>query len=189
MRRMRFAAAGLVWLLGGLSAWSADDVRWVTKNGQTYREQVAVERVPTTVVRIEERQQTVFREEYSTEVRDSQRTVYVPVTEYVMQPRWHGLWNPFKAPHVAYHMVPQTRWEVRNETVKVPVTTRQLVPETRTVQVPVRELDFVEREYITRVPVSGSRPSLAAEGIPAGGAVGVAKLENDPPKEAIHYRR
>ena len=189
MRRMRLAAAGLVWMLGGLSAWAADDVRWVTRNGQTYREHVTVERVPTTVTRMEERQETVYTERYLTEVRDSQRTVYVPVTEYVMQPRWHGLWNPFTSPHVAYHMVPQTRWEVRSETVQVPVTTRELVPQTRTVQVPVRELGFEERQHITRVLVPGTRPSLAAEDIPAGGNVGVAKLENDPPKEAIQYRR
>ena len=48
-------------------------------------------RTPVKGVQYEEREQTVYREQYATEVYESQRNVLVPVTEYVWQPKWHGV--------------------------------------------------------------------------------------------------
>ncbi len=36
---------------------------------------------------------------------------YVPVTRYRWVPRWHGRFNPFQQPYIAYHLAPETTWE------------------------------------------------------------------------------
>jgi hypothetical protein len=100
---------------------------------------------PITQTRVERTEETVYREEFVTEMRESQQLYYTPVTEYVWQPRVHGVLNPFRPNTLAYHLVPCTRWEARPHTVRTPITARQLRPETRIVERPVRELGFAER--------------------------------------------
>ncbi len=159
----------------------AEDVRYFEKDGVTYREVSRRVQRPISETRVEERAQTVYREQYVTESRPTTRTVYTPVTEYHLEARWHGLLNPFVQPYVGYHHVPRTRWETRVEEIPQTVTRRQLVPETRTVQVPVRSHRMVEDEVITRTAVGPSRNTRASV-VTRGAVGGIAQLKNDPPR-------
>lgn len=196
---MRFASrlvyAGCFGLLLAATA-VAEDVRYVTENGVTYRE--TRERIlrPLTETRYEERQQTVYREQYVTEVRETSRPVPVAITEYRWEAYWEGRWNPFRQPTLAYRLVPYTRWEVRNEVVREPVTRRDLVPETRVTRVPITTRRMVEEEVIRRVAVDSAPPGTSTvarspgEHAPTERTVrrepigGVARLDNDPPRES-----
>ena len=138
----------------------ADEVRYYEKNGVTWCEtrRTVEDRVP--VSRMEERTETVYREQFTTELRDTTRTAWTPVTEYRWETFWVGRWNPLAQPYLAYRYVPHTRWEMRTETVKVPVNARRLVPETRTVRRPVGSFQTVKREVLSRMPVGGGRTSV-----------------------------
>lgn len=138
-----------------------------TKDGVTYQVTRKVEKSPVVETRMQQQSQTVFETEYSTEMREVTKTVWVPVTEYVTEPRWHQWWNPFVEPYMTYDTRPVTRWELRTQTVREPVTTRRELPQERLVEVPVRSLGFVERPYEERIVVS--KPSVAPTptGLPA----------------------
>src|SRR5436190_13361545 len=65
-----------------------------------YRVTTRTERKPVTDVRYEERRSTVYREEVSTQTRDIQRVVQIPVTEYQWEPYWVNRWNPFATAYI-----------------------------------------------------------------------------------------
>jgi len=193
----RLVAAALFASIVGVVApnGGADDVRYYEKNGVTWREtrRKVEDRVP--VSRMEERTETVYREEFTTEMRDTTRTAWVPVTEYRWEAFWVNRWNPLARPYVAYRQVPHTRWEKRTETVQEPVNARRLVPETRVVRRPVGGFQTVQREVVSRVPVVGGRTSAGAAlaagslaPVQAPSAVqpfqigGIARFESDPPR-------
>ena len=79
-------------------------------------------------LRYEERKSTVYREEVSTQTRDIERVVQIPVTEYEWEAYWVNRWNPFATPYIAYQLVPRTRVELRTETVRTPITSSRLIP-------------------------------------------------------------
>lgn len=174
---------GLAGLLVALPA-AADDVRYVQENGVTYRETTRVERQPVVETVVEQREQTVYTPRVTTEMRESVRTVYVPVVEYRYEPRVHNWWNPFAPAHVAYHQIPSTRWEPRTEVVRTPVTYHELIPETRVVEKPVRKLGFadqkrIERVAVTPVPMTPTSSAATVARRPVG-SVGV--ITNEPPR-------
>lgn len=166
----------------------AGDVRFYEEDGVTYRETRVRVRRPVSETRYEERQETVYRPRYTTDIRDATQTYYAPVTRYQWEARWHGWWNPFQDPYVAYHLVPYTYWQTRQQTIQVPQTKSEWVPETRTVRKPITTLRFVEKEEVSRVAVNpqprrstASSAPAVAQGVqkPIGG---VARLEGDPPR-------
>ena len=188
---MRYLMIPIAALVGGLAAASFGaeaDVRYYQQHGVTYRETRAVVRRPVSQTRIEQREQTVYRQRYSTEMRSTTQSVVTPVVQYYWQAQWHGWWNPFQQPYLAYHAVPYTSWQTRQQTVRLPVTQRELVPEKRTVRVPVTTLRLVRKEEVSRVAVkpAPSAPALApsiagqARDAPIGG---IARLERDPPRQ------
>jgi len=68
-------------------------------------------------------------------------------------------------------MVPFTRWERRTQTVQVPITQREMVPEKRSVQVPVTRQVIEEQEVITRVAVGpAARKPFTSGGDPFSSA-------------------
>lgn len=148
--------------------------------------------IPITQERLEQKTETVMTEKWNTVMHESQRTLHYPVTEYAWEPRWHGWLNPFREPHVAYHLMPRVRWQSRTETVRTPVTYRQYVPETRVVQQPVRKLGFVERTdmvdaatRITRRLPTPTPPRVAPPGpshVGPQGVGGIQLLTGDPPR-------
>ncbi|MCE9548446.1 MAG: hypothetical protein K8T25_23475 [Planctomycetia bacterium] len=185
---------------------AAQEVRYYQDGGVTYRE--VRQLVPRSVVetRMEQRQQTVYKQQYTTQTVPTTQTVYTPVTEYRWEPRWHNTWNPFSEPYVAYQLVPSTRWETRTQQVQQTVTKTDIVPQTQTVQVPVTTQRVVNEEFISRTAVQGPAPVLgavpAAGGYPAAGVYpaalpassqpqpigGISKLGNDPPRDGGTWR-
>jgi len=155
----------------------AQDVRHVERDGIVYRESRRVVQRPVAETQYETRNQTVWREEMVTDYHDQLRAVHTPVTEYRWKSCLRGRWNPFARPYVEPRLVPETRWETKYEVVQKPVTRRSLVPETRTVQVPVTKYKIAEEEVISRVAVG-----------PSSNVGGIAKLDNDPPKQSTNWK-
>ncbi len=187
VNRQSAALALIISLLAG-GPVRADGVRYYREGGVTYCEtrRTVDERVPQS--RMQERTETVYREQLVTEMQDSVRTYWTPVTEYRWEAFWVGQWNPFVEPYLAYRYVPRTHWKKRTELVKVPVTTCRLVPETSTVRRPVAGWRVVRREVISRVAVDGGAsrkprgwvetPALARREVVGG----IQKLQSDPPR-------
>jgi hypothetical protein len=188
--RQLLAAAVVVCLVGAPSA-GGDEVRYYEEDGITYRETRRIVRRPICETQMRQSTQTVYREQRSSELRDTCRTWWSPVTEYRCEAHWVGRWNPFAEPYMAYRMVPRTHWECRTEVVQVPVTSRRLVPETRTVRVPVTTRRMVTEEVISRVAVGGWRPGTPPILSPTPTSSrpeqigGVARLEKDPPRQGV----
>jgi hypothetical protein len=195
--------------VASLVSWAVafgDDVRYYEKEGVTYREirQTIQRRVPE--VTYEERPQTVLREQCVTEMKDTVRTYMTPVTEYQVQERLVGRWNPLVRPYFEYRNVPTVRWEYRSEVVKTPTARRELVPETRVTRTPVTSWRTVEEEVISRVAVGTTRsvntavastPNGSPQSVLAGPLVpvqvpesarrdqigGLSRLDSDPPRQ------
>jgi hypothetical protein len=181
--RLMFVAAG------SCSSFAlAQEARQFRENGVDYVETVQYASEPVATTQVDRREETVYREEVVTEMRESQHTVYAPVTEYVWQPRLHGL-GIIRPTTMAYHLVPQTRWEPRTHTVRTPVTVRQMRPETRVVEVPRRQLGFAQRQDISRTALAPSstprvatRPTTTSVSIPPAAIGGVSQMDGDHPR-------
>ncbi|MFI4874213.1 MAG: hypothetical protein ACIALR_02700 [Blastopirellula sp. JB062] len=182
-------ALTLAFLLGLLFAYEvrAQQPNYVQENGVTYREVVDVVKRPVVETTMRQHTEQVLVERFTTDMQESQRTYHVPVTEY----RWEAYTpislNIFAPPRVAYRWVPRTRWEPRVETVRTPVTRRDLVPETRTVSRPVTTTRMVEEKKISRVAVSNAPGrSNGASNIAAAPQesqrVGGLGMQSDPPR-------
>lgn len=188
---MKSAYVAACLLAGSLSVCGqagAEDVRYYEEGGVTYCERRRVVQKPVVETRYEERETTVYREQYTTETQESQRMVYVPVTEYRWEAYWRNRFNPFAQPYLDQRLVPRTHWEARAETVRTPIVRRQVVPEVQRQQVPVVTRRMVDEEFISRVAVTGpngrgvaSQPmtSVADARNRIGG---VSNLDRDPPR-------
>ena len=140
---------------GFASNLQADEVRFVTENGITYREEYRKVRDPIAKQQVEQQQQTVHYDSFTTQMKETVQTFYHPVTTYQWVPRWQGPWGMGQPMHLTYERKPVTQWQPYTRTVRVPVTSHQLVPDTRVVEVPTRVLGFEDRlELVSRTPVS-----------------------------------
>ena len=175
--------------LAAARARAADEVKFVEENGITYRETTQTIRRPLPETKLESQEVTVYREQLSTELKQIDRTYQIPITEYQWVPGWQRSWNPFAAPVLTYRLMQVTRYETRTEPVKIPVTTRKVVPEKLTQQVPVTTQRIVEDRFISRVAV-GTKPagdpfaSTARRQEPAS----PIKLDGDPPRDNSTWR-
>lgn len=176
-RQVFLAVLGLSCAWPSLAA-AQQDVRYFNQDGVTYRETRRLVQRPVTTTAIQQREQTVYRQQVTTEMREQVRTVQTPVVEYQWVPRLHGRWNPFMQPYVVHEQIPVTRWESRTEIVTIPVTRSEWAPETRVVEVPVVTQTLANEEIIVRSPV-GATGSVVAGGTSVGG---VARLDSDPPR-------
>ncbi|MGY8767049.1 MAG: hypothetical protein ACKVH8_01295 [Pirellulales bacterium] len=168
------------------------DIRYVQRDGITYREIVDTYQKPVSETTYQNHTETFYQERVTTEVKESQRTYYAPVTEYQWEAYKPVSFNLFAPPRIAYRWVPKTRWEPRTETIRMPVTQREMVPQTRTVSRPVTTLRMVESERITRVAIADPPRNLNV--VNGGTAIarkpiyqptsvgGVTNLQNDPPR-------
>jgi hypothetical protein len=154
-------------------------------NGPQYKVTTRTERKPVTDVRYEDRKTTVYREEVSTDTRDIERVVQVPVTEYEWQPYWVNRWNPFATPYIAYRLVPRTRLELRSETVRTPYTSSRLIPVERTERVPIithRMADVqVTERWADSTPSSGLPAAPGSRTADTRSETGGRQLSSDPP--------
>lgn len=200
-RRVTCAALALVC---GLSAGAAigQEVKMVTRDGVQYQEtrRVSQRQVPVTVM--QDRQQTVYTQQLTTNTLNHQQLYCVPNTSYQWDTRLRGRWNPFVTPYWTYNLKPVTTWSTQVANVQIPVNQVAWVPQTKTVQTPVTAYRTVEEETVTRVamnasptpttglasarplssrPVGGPTATIAAR---PGTALGGVKLQNDPPRQA-----
>jgi hypothetical protein len=164
------------------SGLRADEVRYVEKDGIKYQEIIQTSQRPISETRYEQREYTTYTPRYTTDMQESVRTYQVPVTEQQWVPGYQRTWNVFAPPVLSYRLLPVTRWETRTETVRVPITRRDYIPEKRVQQVPITTQRLAQEDHIHRIPVgpaTGSAPLMATRDDSAGGT----KLEGDPPKE------
>lgn len=188
MKIKKIAATLGVLTLGvwGSPMVSGDEVRYEDRDG--VHQQVTTRMVPRTVseTRYEQHETTVLRERYATDMHEVQRTVQVPITEQHWVPGVQRSLNPFAQPVMTYRLMPVTRWETRLETVRVPVTRREVVPEKQTQHIPVTTQRIVHDQHESRVtvgPSSASGTSTIANNSSVGGSVGGTRLEGDPPRD------
>ena len=109
--------------------------------------------MPVTVM--QDRQQTTYVQQVTTETIPHQQAYTVPVTQYEMVPVLHGRWNPFVEPYYTYEMQEVTYYQEQVANVRIPMNKVTWVPQTQTVQVPVTEYRNAEREIVTRVALTG----------------------------------
>ena len=114
---------------------------------------------PVVQTQVEQRQQTVFRPQTIQETSPQTNTVYTPVLEYKWEPRVHGRWNPFQRDTVAYHHVPQTRWEARNQVVQRTSTRTEWVAEKRVIDVPRQFVRMERQQEVDYRPVGRVAPN------------------------------
>ncbi len=138
--------------------------------GIVYQQVTRTVERPVMETKVESREQTVYRPQTVTETKPQTRTVYTPVIEHQWEPRLHGRWNPFRSPTVAYHHVPRTHWEQRNDVVQHTTTRTEWVAERRTVDVPqsivrIEREQKVDFEPVGRVSPQQVNPPGASEAI------------------------
>lgn len=156
-------------VLGQVTYEEADGIRYQVSRQTTPR---AIDSVT-----YEPREYTTYRNHYTTDMQEVQRTYMVPITEQQWVPGYERSLNIFAPPVFSYRMMPVTRWEARTETVRVPVTKHQVIPEQRTAQVPVVKRQIVNdtHEHRVAVGVSGNGGSMAS--VPSG-----TRMSSDPPR-------
>lgn len=138
----------------------ADTVTQETVDGVTYQVTRRTMQVP--VAQTTPQQQTVYRQQLTTQTLQHQQLYTVPVTQYQLVSRLHGRWNPFVTPHWTHHYEPVTTWQQQTATVQIPVTQMTWAPETRTVQVPSTTYRTVDA-IVSRIPISAS-PAAGGSG-------------------------
>ncbi len=182
MVRAQWMAASL--LAGALvtsAARAADEIKYVDgQDGVKYQEITQRIQRPITDTRYESREYTAYRERYTTDYQEVQRNYQVAVTQQQWVPGYQRTWNVFAPPVLSYRLMPVTRMENRSETVRVPVTKRELIPEQRVQQVPVTTQRLAQEEHVHRIPVghTGGSALVARSDAESGGR----KMESDPPK-------
>ncbi len=124
------------------------------KTGITYRQEVRTYQRPVVENKVETREVKSYQPELVTTTQTESRTYYTPSVHYAWQPKWHGWWNPFKQPTLAYHQVPVTTWQPRVENVQLPQTTTRWVEKTQQVQVPTTVTRWEETREVVNVPVT-----------------------------------
>jgi hypothetical protein len=117
---------------------------------------------PVIQTKVEQQQQTVFRPQTITETSPQTNTIYTPILEYKWEPRVHGRWNPFQRSTVAYHHVPQTRWEARNQVVQRTSTRTEWVAEKRVIDVPRQFVRMERKQEIDYRPIGRVAPNSVA---------------------------
>ena len=125
-------------------------VRYYEENGATIREARSTVQVPVNDLRYQEQSQTYYRPYTTTQMTQVAVPTPVTATQYRWVPRWHGWWNVFRGPHLAYHLESERKRVTTLHTATVPVTRTAMVPETRTARVPVPYVRYEPREQVTR---------------------------------------
>lgn len=159
----RKACAAMLLLSMATTAYG-EDREYTDANGVMWREVTQERQKLIPEVKMEDRKQTVLVEQVNTEQQTSYQTYQVPITEYYWEPYWANRWNPFSQPYLAYRYVPRTRYETRTAEIKMPVTQRKLVPQERTIQVPVTTMRTVTEQYTSKIALGMKPPALSQGG-------------------------
>ncbi len=198
---LRSTSVLLALALGMSSQFSlGQDVTYEERDGVRYQvtRRLAQRQVPVTVM--QDRQQTVYTQQITTNNVNHQQLYCVPVTQYQLVSQMRGRWNPFVTPYWTHSMKPVTTWHQQLANVQIPVSRVAWVPQTTTSQVPVTAYRTAEEEIVTRVavdeprslasaqPLSSSRPVTIAARSSISTPLGGVALENDPPRQASGWQ-
>ncbi len=195
-RNYRVICGALALVCGGGAATAFGQVRYENKNGIRYQvtQQVSQRQVPVTVM--QDRQQTVYTQQLTSNTINQQQLYTVPSTSYQWDSRLNGRWNPFITPYWTYNLRPVTTWSTQLANVQIPVNQVAWVPQNKTVQVPVTTYRAAEDRTETWVAMSGT--SIPSTGLASarpisnrpttiatrpGTTLGGVALKNDPPKQ------
>ncbi len=128
--------------------------------GQLYQQEIKTVEQPVTTWQRKLVDRTVVTPQTVIENQQVPQVSYVAKTEYVLQSKLKGWWNPFAQPTYAYEYVPVTRWVPQTQMVTRQVPTVKMLAKTE--QVPVDE-PVQTTQKVTQVVM---RPLPA--GAPAG---------------------
>ena len=148
--------------LVALTTIATAETRVYERDGVTYREDRRIVRKPVSEIQYQQHPETVTREVISPRIENTYQTVHLPVTEYRLEAKWVGRWNPFVQPYMVSQWKPRTRWEPHVQTTPTVRYERQWLTETRQRQVPVlvRRMEETEVVATTAVPnLSGGTDS------------------------------
>lgn len=149
----------------------AEPRSWIARDpvtGRLYQQELVTRTVPTTQWEVRPVATTVYEPRPVVSNVPSQQVTYTPTTQYVMQPRLRGWWNPLRQPVHSYEFVPVTSWQPQTQTVQLPVTTTQWVPKQQIVYAPqpVQRLQ-TQQQIVSRElpqPPAGYVPTAIASG-------------------------
>jgi len=144
---------------------------WIVRDpttGRVFQQQLVPVSVPVTRWEPRTIEQTVYEPRVATQVQQVPQTTYIPNTQYVMQPKVTGWWNPFKQPVQAYQYVPVTNWLPQTQQVPNPITTQQWVPRQQKIVVyqPVQSTEIRQQLVQTELPQPPTA-STAIASVPA----------------------
>lgn len=126
--------------------------------GALYKQEIHTVDVPTTRWQTKLVDRTISIPQTVIENVQVPQTIYVPRTEYVMEQKLKGRWNPFSQPTYAYEYVPVTRWLAQTQMVTRQVSSTKIVARTEQVAVyePVPTTEKVQRTVVTLVQPGNS---------------------------------
>jgi hypothetical protein len=142
-------------------ATAVEPREFVDDKGNKVRETTETVKRNEWVTQYTDQQQTVLRPELKTEYQTQVRQYQVPITETVLVPELVNRWNPFATPHYEYKQQQRTRYELKQETIQVPIVRQEMKQSQETVKVPKLVQREVE-EQITRRVVVRDLPAAAA---------------------------
>ena len=152
---------------------SPNSKTWIVRDpvtGRLFQQRLVPVSVPVTRWEAKTVEQTVYEPQVTTNVQHAPQTLFVPKTQYVMQPKVRGWWNPLKPPVQAYEYTPVTQWVPQTQSVPQAVTTPQWVPKPQKIVVyqPVQsteirqqlvQVELPQPQYATNQALSGSAPA------------------------------
>ncbi|MCG8449961.1 MAG: hypothetical protein MI725_10335 [Pirellulales bacterium] len=196
----RWTAAALVLTVGVAAqvVFAQEIVTGADGNRYQVTRRVTQRQVPVT--EMQDRSETVYTQQLTTNTINHQQLYCVPTTSYQWDTRLRGRWNPFVTPYWTYNLRPVTTWSTQVANVQIPINQVAWVPQTRIVQVPVTTYRTAEVEETTRValndsrtlsrakPLSGTATIAARPGTTTSTPLGGVALENDPPRQATGWQ-
>ena len=137
------------------------------RTGRLYKQELQTFDQPVTRWQRKVVDRTVATPQTVIENHQVPQTTYVARTEYVMQSRLKGWWNPFTQPTYAYEYVPVTRWVPQTQLVTQQVPTVKMISRTEQIAIdePIQTTERVQRLVTTEVNPSAS--SIAAQPVSA----------------------
>jgi hypothetical protein len=182
----RTAIAALACVVAAVLPARADTTTYEDVDGIRYQVTKRTMQVPIT--QTTPQQQTVHRQQVTTQTIQQQQQYTVPVTQYQLVSELHGRWNPFITPYWTHRYEPVTTWQQQTATVQIPVNTVAWVPQTQTVQIPTTTYKTVDA-IVSRIPIGatpgalgGSQQMMASTGTTSSGPS--ATLAARPPGSA-----
>jgi hypothetical protein len=143
----------------GSKSWLVRDP-WT---GRLFQQQLVNVDVPVTKWEPKTVDQTVFEPQIGTSIQTLPQTLFVPNTQYVLQPKLRGWWNPWKSPVQAYEYVPVTNWVPQTQQLQRAVPTQQWVAKQQKVVIyqPVQSTEVRQQLVQKELPQPAVTPQNA----------------------------